>query len=95
MATTSEDEETTRRVKEAAWQITARGLVLAVTFGFGFFAGWIAWGVGIEGAPALREQTTAQELQIVEKNVDECVLCDLCLEVAPEDGVSIDRLYDH
>ena len=36
-----------------------------------------------------------QELQIVEKNVDECVLCDLCLEVAPEDGVSIDRLYDH
>jgi NAD-dependent dihydropyrimidine dehydrogenase PreA subunit len=36
-----------------------------------------------------------QELQIVEKNLDECVLCDLCLEVAPNDGVRIDRLYDH
>ena len=36
-----------------------------------------------------------QELQIVEKNLDECVLCDLCLEVAPDDGVKIVRLYDH
>jgi NAD-dependent dihydropyrimidine dehydrogenase PreA subunit len=36
-----------------------------------------------------------QELQIVEKNLDECVLCDLCLEVAPDDGVRIVRLYDH
>ena len=36
-----------------------------------------------------------EELQIVKKNLDECVLCDLCLEVAPKDGVSIDRLYDH
>ncbi len=40
-------------------------------------------------------EVNEQELQIVQKNVDECVLCDLCLEVAPEDGVSIDRLYDH
>ncbi|HEY5658679.1 MAG TPA: hypothetical protein VIY27_12900 [Myxococcota bacterium] len=36
-----------------------------------------------------------QELRVVEKNVDECVLCDLCLEVAPKDGVIIDKLYDH
>ena len=40
-------------------------------------------------------EVNEQELQIVEKNLDECVLCDLCLEVAPVDGVSIDRLYDH
>jgi len=40
-------------------------------------------------------EVNEQELQIVEKNLDECVLCDLCLEVAPDDGVSIDRLYDH
>jgi len=40
-------------------------------------------------------EVNEQELQIVEKNLDECVLCDLCLEAAPEDGVSIDRLYDH
>ena len=40
-------------------------------------------------------EVNEQELQIVQKNLDECVLCDLCLEVAPEDGVSIDRLYDH
>ena len=40
-------------------------------------------------------EVNEQELQIVEKNLDECVLCDLCLEVAPKDGVSIDRLYDH
>ena len=73
MATTSEDEEAKKQVKEAVWQITARGLVLGVAFGFGLFSGWIAWGVGIEGAPALREQTTAQEALIVElknKQVD-------------------------
>ena len=40
-------------------------------------------------------EVNEQELQIVEKNLDECVLCDLCLEAAPEDSVSIDRLYDH
>jgi len=40
-------------------------------------------------------EVNEQELQIVQKNLDECVLCDLCLEVAPEDSVSIDRLYDH
>jgi NAD-dependent dihydropyrimidine dehydrogenase PreA subunit len=40
-------------------------------------------------------EVNEQELQIVEKNLDECVLCDLCLEVAPADSVSIDRLYDH
>jgi NAD-dependent dihydropyrimidine dehydrogenase PreA subunit len=33
-------------------------------------------------------------LRIVEENLDECVLCDLCLEAAPEGGVQIRKLYE-
>ena len=33
-------------------------------------------------------------LDIVEENVDECVLCRLCLEVAPEGTIEVRRLYD-
>ena len=32
-------------------------------------------------------------VDIVEKNVDECVLCDLCIEAAPPGGVKIVKLY--
>ena len=39
-----EDEEAKKRVQEAVWQWTQRLLVLAVTFGFGFFAGWVMYG---------------------------------------------------
>jgi NAD-dependent dihydropyrimidine dehydrogenase PreA subunit len=31
---------------------------------------------------------------LVEENLDECVLCGLCLEAAPEGAVRILRLYD-
>jgi NAD-dependent dihydropyrimidine dehydrogenase PreA subunit len=31
---------------------------------------------------------------IVEENVDECVLCELCIEAAPPGGVRIKKLYD-
>jgi NAD-dependent dihydropyrimidine dehydrogenase PreA subunit len=31
---------------------------------------------------------------IVEKNVDECVLCELCLEAAPDGKVVVKKLYD-
>jgi NAD-dependent dihydropyrimidine dehydrogenase PreA subunit len=34
------------------------------------------------------------ELRIVEENLDECVLCDLCLEVAPEGAVQVRKLYE-
>ena len=34
-----EDEEAKKRVQEAVWAWTQRLLVLAVVFGFGFFAG--------------------------------------------------------
>ena len=32
-------------------------------------------------------------LQIVEKNLDECTLCELCLNVAPAGSVKIKKLY--
>jgi ferredoxin-like protein FixX len=33
-------------------------------------------------------------LQIVEQNIDECVLCRLCLDAAPAGTVKIVKLYD-
>ena len=33
-------------------------------------------------------------LEIVEKNVDECVLCRLCLDASPAGVVQIIKLYD-
>ena len=34
-------------------------------------------------------------LRIVDENLDECVLCDLCLDAAPKDTVSVIKLYDN
>lgn len=33
-------------------------------------------------------------VDIVRKNLDECVLCELCLEVAPAGTVVVKKLYD-
>lgn len=33
-------------------------------------------------------------LQIVETNLDECVLCRLCLDATPDDSVRVLKLYD-
>lgn len=33
-------------------------------------------------------------LDILEENLDECVLCDLCLEVAPDNAVRVVKLYE-
>ena len=33
-------------------------------------------------------------LQIVEENLDECVLCDLCSEAAPAGAVKVVKLYE-
>jgi len=33
-------------------------------------------------------------LDIVEKNLDECVLCRLCLDASPNDVVKVIKLYD-
>jgi NAD-dependent dihydropyrimidine dehydrogenase PreA subunit len=34
------------------------------------------------------------KLDIVEPNIDECVLCRLCIEAAPDGTVRVLRLYD-
>ncbi len=34
-------------------------------------------------------------VSIVEQNLDECVLCGLCLAAAPEGAVSVIKLYDN
>ena len=34
-------------------------------------------------------------LVILEQNLDECVLCRLCLDAAPEGAVRVIKLYDH
>jgi NAD-dependent dihydropyrimidine dehydrogenase PreA subunit len=33
-------------------------------------------------------------LELVEANLDECVLCRLCIDAAPEGSVTIRKLYD-
>ncbi len=40
------------------------------------------------------EQTRGGELRIVEENLDECVLCDLCIAVAPSNSVKVVKLYE-
>src|SRR5947209_19560578 len=69
----TEDELAKQKVQEAVWQWTGRLIVLAVTFGFGFFAAFILWGNGLSGAPALRtlkEQQDAQILDLKNKQAD-------------------------
>ena len=39
-------------------------------------------------------QTDGGSLEIVERNLDECVLCGLCLDAAPEARLRIVKLYD-
>jgi NAD-dependent dihydropyrimidine dehydrogenase PreA subunit len=39
-------------------------------------------------------QDAGGALEIVEKNLDECVLCRLCLDAAPANTVKIIKLYD-
>jgi NAD-dependent dihydropyrimidine dehydrogenase PreA subunit len=33
-------------------------------------------------------------VEVVEENLDECVLCDLCVDAAPEGAVRVVRLYE-
>jgi NAD-dependent dihydropyrimidine dehydrogenase PreA subunit len=33
-------------------------------------------------------------VEIVDENVDECVLCELCLDAAPDGAVRVKKLYD-
>jgi NAD-dependent dihydropyrimidine dehydrogenase PreA subunit len=33
-------------------------------------------------------------LRVVDENLDECVLCDLCIDAAPKGAVKVVKLYD-
>jgi NAD-dependent dihydropyrimidine dehydrogenase PreA subunit len=39
-------------------------------------------------------QAKSGGLEIVEENLDECVLCDLCIEAAPKGAVKVVKLYE-
>jgi NAD-dependent dihydropyrimidine dehydrogenase PreA subunit len=34
------------------------------------------------------------KVEVVDKNLDECILCNLCVEAAPPGGVVVRKLYD-
>jgi NAD-dependent dihydropyrimidine dehydrogenase PreA subunit len=34
------------------------------------------------------------KVEIVDANIDECVLCELCIEAAPPGAVRVKKLYD-
>jgi NAD-dependent dihydropyrimidine dehydrogenase PreA subunit len=34
-------------------------------------------------------------VELVEQNIDECVLCRLCLDASPEGAIKIVKLYDN
>ena len=40
-------------------------------------------------------QADGDGVQIVERNVDECVLCRLCLDASPPGVVKVIKLYDN
>ena len=40
------------------------------------------------------EQDDAGKCVVVEENEDECVLCDLCVQAAPEGKVRVVKLYE-
>jgi len=33
-------------------------------------------------------------VEVVEENLDECILCEMCVRVAPPGGVRVVKLYD-
>ena len=47
-----------------------------------------------EACPVDIYAATDAGVEIVEKNIDECVLCGLCLAAAPGDSVKVLKLYD-
>jgi NAD-dependent dihydropyrimidine dehydrogenase PreA subunit len=47
-----------------------------------------------EACPVDIFEATPGGVKIVEKNLDECVLCDLCVQAAPPGKVRIVKLYE-
>ena len=47
-----------------------------------------------EACPVDIFEASASGVRIVERNLDECVLCDLCVQAAPAGAVKIVKLYE-
>jgi NAD-dependent dihydropyrimidine dehydrogenase PreA subunit len=47
-----------------------------------------------EACPVDIFEAGPQGVRIVEKNLDECVLCDLCVQAAPAGAIRIVKLYE-
>jgi NAD-dependent dihydropyrimidine dehydrogenase PreA subunit len=47
-----------------------------------------------EVCPVSIFKATDTGVTIVEENLDECTLCDLCLEAAPKGAVQVKKLYE-
>lgn len=62
----TEDELAKKTIQDAVWAWAGRILTLLVVFGFGWFAGWILYGSGVTGAPALREKVPQLEATITD-----------------------------
>ena len=67
MSTIEEDEESKKRVQEAAWTWVARIGTLAVVFGFGYFTGYVMYGAGDDGAVVLRPRVAEIEASLTEQ----------------------------
>jgi len=62
----TEDELAKKTIQDAVWAWAGRVITLLVVFGFGWFAGWIMYGSGVEGAPVLRERVPQLESTITD-----------------------------
>ena len=47
-----------------------------------------------EGCPVSIFAAGADGVEVVEENLDECVLCQLCINAAPAGTVKVIKLYD-
>jgi len=62
----TEDELAKKTIQDAVWAWAGRILTLLVVFGFGWFSGWVMYGSGVQGAPALRGQVPKLESTITD-----------------------------
>jgi NAD-dependent dihydropyrimidine dehydrogenase PreA subunit len=47
-----------------------------------------------EVCPVSIFEAADEGVRIVQENLDECVLCDLCIDAAPKGAVKVIRLYE-
>ncbi len=47
-----------------------------------------------EACPVDIYAAAADGVEVVEENLDECILCELCVRTAPPGGVRVIKLYD-